>query len=126
VTVTAGQTATTSFAVTCSAAATALSFKVEPSNARANQTIVPPIQIKAVDAQGNTITTFTGEVTISIGQNGGFLAPGRLSGTTSVHAVDGVAIFSSISIDQMGNGYTLVVTTPGLPSAESRSFNVGL
>lgn len=126
VTVTAGQTVTTSFAVTCSAPATALSFKVQPSNARANQTIVPPIQVKAVDAQGNAITSFTGVVTISIGRNGGFLEPGRLSGTTSVNAVDGIAIFSSVSIDQIGNGYTLVATAPGLSSAESQAFNVGL
>ena len=126
VTVTAGQTATTSFAITCSIAATALSFRVQPSNARMGQPISPAVQVSAVDAQGNTITTFTGVVTISIGRNGGFLAPGALSGTTSVNAVDGVAVFSSISIDQMGNGYTLVATAPGLSSAESQSFNVGL
>ncbi len=84
------------------------------------------MQVSAVDAQGNVITTFTGVVTISIGRNGGVLVPGRLSGATSVNAVDGIAIFSSVSIDQIGNGYTLVATAPGLSSAESQSFNVGL
>lgn len=126
VTVTAGQTATTSFAITCSTAATALSFSVQPSTARAGQPISPAVQVSAVDAQGNTITSFTGVVSISIGRNGALLVPGRLSGTTSVNAVAGVATFSNLSIDQIGNGYTLVAAASGLSGAESQPFNVGL
>jgi len=43
-----------------------------------------------------------------IGRNGSInpLMPGTLSGTTTVSAVNGVATFSNLSIDQLGNGYT--------------------
>jgi hypothetical protein len=39
--------------------------------------------------------------------------------------VNGVASFADLSIDQVGNGYTLKVTTPGLTGAESKPFNIG-
>jgi hypothetical protein len=63
-------------------------------------------------------------VTLSIGRNGGLLGPGTLSGATSVNAIDGVAVFPSISIDQIGNGYTLVAAASGLAGSESQSFNI--
>ena len=65
------------------------------------------------------------EVTIAIGHNGGLLAPGTLSGTKTVTAVNGVATFSDLSIDQPGNGYTLVVNGSGVTGAESATFNIG-
>lgn len=124
VTVPAGGTATASFDVTCGSPAVALVFKVQPSNSRARQTIEPPVQVKAIDAQGNIVTTFTGEVTVAIGRNGGLLAPGQLSGATTVNAVNGVAVFPTISIDQIGSGYTLVTSASGLSGSESRSFDI--
>jgi hypothetical protein len=42
-----------------------------------------------------------------------------------VNFVNGVATFSDLSIDQPGNGYTLVVSTSGLTGAQSASFNIG-
>jgi hypothetical protein len=74
---------------------------------------------------GHTLTSFTGSVTIAIGHNGGTLLPGTLSGTKTVVAVNGVATFSDLSIDQLGNRYTLTVSGPGLTSAESEPFNIG-
>jgi hypothetical protein len=47
-----------------------------------------------------------------------------LSGTTSVAAVSGVATFGDLSIDQVGPGYTLVVTASNLTGAESNPFDI--
>jgi hypothetical protein len=126
VTVPSGGTASTSFAVSCQVGATALAFQVQPTNTRARAPIAPPVQIRAVDAQGNVVTSFSGVVTIAIGRNGGLLVPGRLAGTTSVIAVNGIATFFDLSIDQIGNGYTLVASASGVSSAESQPFNIGL
>ena len=78
-----------------------------------------------LDALGNPATSFNGPVTIAIGHNGGLLLPGTLSGTKTVNAVNGVATFADLSIDQPGNGYTLVVSGSGLTGAESAAFNIG-
>jgi len=52
--------------------------------------------------------------------------PGTLYGTKTVHAVNGVATFADLSIDQPGRGYTLVVSGTDITGAESASFNVGM
>src|SRR5439155_1506516 len=106
------------------AAATQLVFMVQPSNTLPLFTIQPPVDVVAADAAGNTVTSFTGLVTIAIGKNRGLLMPGTLSGTKTVAAVNGAATFSDLSINQPGIGYTLVVTSPSLTGAESASFNV--
>ena len=102
-----------------------LAFTVQPSTTLPLLTIQPAVQVTVLDAAGNPITSFNGPVTIAIGHNGGLLIPGRLSGTTTVTAVNGVATFSNLSIDQLGNGYTLVVSAAGVTGAESRTFNIG-
>ena len=77
-----------------------------------------------VDGQGNPVTSFNGVVSIAIGRNGSPLIPGTLSGTRDVNAVNGVATFSDLSIDRMGDGYTLWATLSSLPPANSASFNI--
>jgi len=103
-----------------------LVFLTQPSKTLPLSTIKPPVQVAAVDDQGNTVTEFTGSVTIAIGHNGGLLLPGTLSGTRTVTAVDGIATFSDLSIDHLGNGYTLTVSGAGVLGAESAPFNIGL
>src|SRR6266550_2163971 len=49
---------------------------------------------------------------------------GTLSGTTSVNAVNGVATFSTLSINNAGNGYTLTASASGLTGATSTAFNI--
>ena len=88
-------------------------------------TTIPTVQVTLTDAAGNVATGFNGTVTIAIGHNGGLLAPGTLSGTKTVTVVNGVATFSDLSIDQPGNGYTLVVSAGGVVGAESAAFNIG-
>lgn len=103
-----------------------LSFTVQPSTTLPLVAIQPSVQVTVVDGPGNRATTFNGPVTIAIGHNGGLVVPGRLSGTLTVTAVDGVAVFPDLSIDQLGNGYTLVVSAAGVAGAESRAFNIGV
>ncbi len=102
-----------------------LAFTVQPSTTLPLMAIQPAVQVKALDAGGNPVTSFNGSVTIAIGHNGGTVLPGTLSGTTTVTAVNGVATFSNLSIDQLGNGYTLVVRGANVFGAESAPFNIG-
>jgi len=113
-------------ALTLNPAATHLLFTVQPRTTLPLMTIAPAVQATVVDDQGNPLTDFTGSVSITIGHNGGLLLRGTLSGTKTVPVVNGVATFSDLSIDQIGNGYTLVVSAPGATSAESAPFNIGV
>jgi hypothetical protein len=102
-----------------------LAFTVQPTRTLPLTTIQPAVQVTVLDALGNRATSYNGPVTVSIGRNGGLVVAGTLSGTLTVNAVNGVATFSNLSIDQPGNGYTLVVNAAGVSGGESAPFNVG-
>jgi hypothetical protein len=121
--VTAGQTATTSFAVDCPAPPqqTRALFSVQPTTTTAGATITPAVQVKAVDAAGNTITTFTGTVRLDIRDNPG---GGTLAGNTNASAVAGVASFPGLSINKSGSGYTLAAHASGLADGVSAPFAI--
>jgi len=103
------------------AVATRLAFTVQPSSTTVGATISPPVQVAAQDDAGNTVATFRGSITVRTNPG-----PGTLSGTTTVAAVNGVASFSDLSIDQEGTAYTLVATTTatGVRGATSAAFNI--
>src|SRR2546430_5447973 len=61
-------------------------FSVQPSTTAAGAVITPAGQGTAQDAQGNTATEFTGNVTGAIGANP---STGTLAGTKGVPAVGG-------------------------------------
>jgi len=100
-------------------------FIIEPGTTLPTRPIEPAIQVMALDADGNRVTSFNGPVTIAIGHNGGLVVAGTLSGTITAAAVDGVATFSDLSIDQPGDGYTLIVSAAGVTGAQSATFNIG-
>ena len=100
-------------------------FTVQPSTTLPFFPITPAVKVTALDALDNPVSSFAGSVTIRIGKNGGIVLRGALSGTTTVAAVNGVATFADLSIDQLGNGYTLEVIAPGLTGTESQPFNIG-
>ena len=106
-------------------AALRLSYVAQPTTTLPLLTM-KPVKVAVVDDLGNTVTSFNGTVTIAIGHNGGLLLPGTLSGTKTVTAVNGVATFSDLSIDQPGNGYTLKASGSGLVETESAPFNIGV
>jgi hypothetical protein len=60
-------------------------------------------------------------VSLAIGTNP---STGTLSGTTPVAAVNGLATFSNLSIDNAGTGYTLTASSSGLTGATSSTFNI--
>jgi hypothetical protein len=101
--------------------ATKLVFDTQPTSTAAGATISPAVTVRIEDANGNLITGDTRNVTIAIGTNP---AGGTLNGTKTVAAVGGIATFSTLSINNAGNGYTLVATASGLTSATSTSFNI--
>ena len=60
-------------------------------------------------------------VTLSINHNP---SSGTLGGTTSAKAVNGVATFSDLTLDQAGAGYTLDAAASGLPTVTSAAFTI--
>ncbi len=100
-----------------------LAFTVQPSDAVAGGAVTPAVQVAVKDVQGNTVTTATTSITLAIGVNP---ASGTLSGTTTVAAVNGVATFANLSINNRGTGYTLTGSATTLTGATSNSFNIGL
>src|SRR5881396_1456454 len=102
-------------------AAAKLAFIGQPSNAVAGAANTPAVQVAVQDAQGNTVTTATTSITVAIGTNP---ASGTLAGTTTVAAVNGVATFANLSINNPGTGYTLIASATGLTSATSTAFNI--
>ena len=101
--------------------ATRLAFVVPPSNVQAGSAIAPAVQVAAQDNGGSTVASYTGTITLAIGDNPG---GGVLSGTISAVAANGVAMFANVRISEAGNGYTLTAAASGLTGATSAAFNV--
>ncbi len=76
------------------------------------------IGVAAQDAAGNTDVGFTGTVTLELSPSG------SLSSTT-VSFVNGVAVFTDLTVSGAGSGRTIMATTvSGLTPATSSSFSV--
>src|SRR5438093_6178108 len=117
-----GLTGATSSAFNISAGPAAkVVFTVQPSNAAAGAMNTPAVQVTVQDAQGNTVTTATTSITLPIGTNP---ASGTLAGTTTVAAANGVATFSTLSLNIVSPGYTLTATATCPTSATSNAFNI--
>ncbi|HEY6224765.1 MAG TPA: Ig-like domain-containing protein, partial [Gemmatimonadales bacterium] len=115
--------ASNSFAIV-PAPATQLVFTVEPpASATAGVPFAPAIQVAGEDQFFNVNSGFTGQVTMAIGTNGGN-PPGTLRGTKQVNASNGVAGFSTLNIDKIGNGYTLNASASGLANATSSQIDI--
>ena len=108
------------FDVTAGSAAK-LVFRPVPGAVDAGLVIVPALQVMAQDADGNSVTSFTGNVTVAIGTNPG---ASTLSGTLTRAAVAGIATFNDLSLNRKGPSYTLVASAAGLASGTSTPFSV--
>ncbi|HYL22052.1 MAG TPA: hypothetical protein VEU74_09835, partial [Gemmatimonadales bacterium] len=113
-----GPVTSTAFDIT-PGTASQLAFTAQPTNTVAGQQIAPAVQVTALDAGGNPVPSFTGSVTVTLGNNPG---GSTLGGTTTVAAVGGVATFGDLTLDKAAPGYWL--TAPGLGTATSSSFNI--
>ncbi len=99
------------------AAAAALAFGVQPSDAPALAPISPSITVRVVDAYGN-LTSSTASVGLAVTG-----AAATLSGTATQSAAAGTASFGGLSIAKAGS-YTLDATSAGLTGATSASFTI--
>ena len=80
------------------------------------------LTVSGEDQYGNVDPTFTGTVTLSkaTGPSGS-----NLGGATGIQAVNGVAVFSTLTLDTVGANYTLLATgTSGVSSTTTWSFSV--
>src|SRR5262249_23816029 len=104
---------------------TKLAFGVQPTNTDKDAAITPAVTVRILDSSNNLVTSSTRNVTLAIGTNP---SGGTLAGTATVAAVGGIATFSNLSINNAGNGYTLIASsgspTPALTTATSTPFNI--
>ena len=102
---------------------TKLAVQQQPANATGGATISPAVTVRVLDASNNLVANSSAQINLAIGANPG---GGTLGGTVTQNSVNGVATFSNLSIDKVGNGYTLVASSPGLTGVTSNSFNITL
>jgi Bacterial Ig-like domain (group 1) len=91
-----------------------------PVNGKAGNALAA-VAVTVQDALGNTVTAFTGDVSVAIGNNPG---SATLGGTTTVKAVNGVATFSNLTLNRPGTAYTLAFSSSGLSGVISSAFDV--
>ena len=102
-------------------AASQLAFTTEPSDTALTKPITPAVTVAVEDTNGNLVGNSALPVTIAIAANP---VEGTLSGTRTVNAVNGVATFADLNINNIGTGYTLSATAPGVSAVTSTAFNV--
>ena len=114
---------TVTFTATAAAGAPAeLVFTTQPSDAAMGETISPPVRVTVRDRFGNTVTNFSGSITLSIVPLSG-TPLASLNGTRTRSASGGVATFDDLSIDLVGVLYRLRASGSGL-SADSAPFDI--
>lgn len=99
-----------------------IGFLSAPSDVAAGQPFSPAIQVAVQDQYGNVVTTAPGGVTLALAANA---AGGTLSGTLTAALLSGVASFPGVSVDKVGQSYTLSATAiPGSFAVTSAPFAV--
>ena len=97
-----------------------LAYTTQPSNTAANAPITPAVVVEIRDAWSNRVNSGA-SVTMDFGTNAG---SGMLAGTLSQAAVNGVATFANLAINNIANGYTLKASSTALTNAISNTFNI--
>ena len=82
---------------------------------------VRPASVAVEDAYGNVVTSASNTVKVAFANNP---TGAKLGGTLSVKASQGVATFSGLTINKVGSGYTLQLTSSGLTSAITNAITV--
>ncbi len=99
-----------------------LTFTTQPSGGPRGTAFVTQPVVTIQDAAGNTVTSDTSPVTLTIGTNPG---GGTLScATNPLGAAAGITAFTGCRIDMAGNGYTLTASSGSLVPATSSPFAV--
>ena len=100
-----------------------LVFTVQPANVTAGAAIAPAVEVTARDSLGNTVTSFTGDVALTITAGTG-VSGATLAGTAIVPASAGVATFATLNIGLSGTRFQLSATSQGEAGATSDTFDV--
>lgn len=98
---------------------TALRFVSVPTSVASHSTF--SVQVEVVDASGSRVTTSANPITLALASNPGSAI---LTGTLTVAAVNGLATFPDLVLNQVGSGYTLQASATGLSPAVSSPFDV--
>lgn len=103
--------------------ASALIITSQPTDEQVNVNINPAIQVAVRNSAGQTVTTSTANIVVTITPTTG--TPGAtLQGTTQQLASNGVALFNNLNINTAGTGYTLTFSALGLTAAVSQTFAI--
>jgi hypothetical protein len=102
------------------ARATRLIFATQPPS-RVTAGAPFEVDVTAVDSHGNPDPHFQGSVTLSLGSGSNLHA---LGGTLTQNAVNGVAAFPGLQLNQTGSGYTLVASGSSLTQDNTGTFVV--
>ncbi|HEY1923357.1 MAG TPA: hypothetical protein VGG44_11460 [Tepidisphaeraceae bacterium] len=116
-----GFTVTSSVAVTVSALpASQLEIVEQPLITAPGTPLPAPVVVAVEDARGSVVTSDNSLVTLDLtaGPTGG-----TLTGTTTVTAVNGMAVFNDINLNGLGD-YTLTASAAGLTAATSTEIQV--
>jgi hypothetical protein len=73
------------------------------------------------DTYGNVVTNASNTVKVAFANNP---TGAKLGGTLSVKANQGLAAFSNLTINKVGSGYTLQLSSSGLTGAVTNAINV--
>ena len=114
-----GQGVTNAMTVTPAAATQLVITQQPPATVKVSTAFALKASIE--DAYGNVVTTASGTVSVAFANNP---TGATLGGTLSVTASQGVASFTNLTINKIGSGYTLRVSSSGLTSATSNPINV--
>lgn len=95
-----------------------LVFQQQPANVPLGAAENPPIVVDVEDQYGNIVTTDNSTVALAVSTG-----PGSISGTTTTTAIGGIATFSDIQFDAVGQ-YVLRASDASLTQAISSSFSV--
>jgi alpha-tubulin suppressor-like RCC1 family protein len=98
-------------------------FSISPTGGEDGRLLLPQPVVEVVDSGGDRVDTFDGTVSIAIKAGTGDPSA-QLLGTTSLQAVDGVAVFTDLAIDLAGTGYVLTASSPGLLDGDTAPFDV--
>ncbi|MGH7619159.1 MAG: beta strand repeat-containing protein, partial [Gemmatimonadaceae bacterium] len=95
-----------------------LILSAQPTSSLTSTLFVPQPVVRIADAGGNTVTTSTAAVTVSV--NSGL---GAVAGTLTINAVAGVATYTDLQLIGIG-AQTLKFSSAGLTDAISGTINV--
>lgn len=100
--------------------ATRLAFVAQPVKTEVGSSL-GTVTVELQDATGARVTGQTAAISLAIGTNPG---QGSLTGSTTETTAGGLATFTGLRIDRIGNGYTLIATANGLTTAISDPFGI--